>query len=97
MNLLISSPESGQTGFIYLTGGYRMIYGRCNSRISLLEAATNVLYLFNLSPTMVWQGGHGQLEQSNMFLTFNMAKMANDGISLATREDTHYLIQKPRT
>jgi hypothetical protein len=32
-----------ETGFNHLRGGYRSVYGRGNSRISLLEASTNVL------------------------------------------------------
>jgi len=50
-----------------------------------------------MSATMARQGGRVQLEQSNMRLALNMAKMAKDGISRAAIEETKYLIKKPRT
>jgi len=45
----------------------------------LLEAATNGLQVFNMSATMARQGGRVQLEQSDMRLPLNMAKMAKEG------------------
>jgi hypothetical protein len=54
----------------------------------LLEAATDLLYVFNMSATMARQGGQPQLEQSDMCLTLNMAKMAKEGFSRATIEET---------
>jgi hypothetical protein len=45
---------------------------------------------------MARQGGQIQLEQSDMRLAFNMAKMAKEGFSRASMEETKYLINKPR-
>jgi hypothetical protein len=45
---------------------------------------------------MARQGGRVQLEQSNMRLALNMAKMAKEGFSCAAIEETKYLIKKPR-
>jgi hypothetical protein len=44
---------------------------------------------------MARQGGWIQLEQSDMRLAFNMAKMAKEGFSRASMEETKYLINKP--
>jgi len=41
------------------------------------------------------KGGRVQLEQSNMRLALNMAKMDNEGFSHAAMEETKYLIKKP--
>ena len=49
-----------------------------------------------MSATMARQGGRVQLEQSDMRLALNMAKMAKEGFSRASIEETKYLIQKPR-
>jgi hypothetical protein len=49
-----------------------------------------------MSATMARQGGQVQLEQSNMRLALNMAKMAKEGFSRATIEEMKYRIQKPR-
>jgi len=49
-----------------------------------------------MSATMVRQGGRVQLEQSDMRLALNMAKMAKESFSRAAIEDTKYLIKKPR-
>jgi hypothetical protein len=48
-----------------------------------------------MSATMVRQGGRVQLQQSNMCLALNMAKMAKEGFSRAAIEETKYLIKKP--
>jgi len=48
-----------------------------------------------MSATMARQGGRVQLEQSNMRLALNMAKMAKGGFSRAAVEETQYLIKKP--
>jgi hypothetical protein len=85
-----------ETGFIHLRGGYGTVYGRGNSRISLLEALANVLYVFNLSANMAKEGGRVHLEQSDMRLALNMAKMDKEGFSRAAIKETKYLIQKPR-
>jgi len=45
--------------------------------------------------TMARQGGRVQLEQSDMRLALNMAKMPNGGISCATIKETKYLIKTP--
>src|SRR5882757_11045777 len=49
-----------------------------------------------MSATMAGQGGRVQLEQSDMRLALNMAKMAKEGVSRAAIEETKYLIKKPR-
>jgi hypothetical protein len=49
-----------------------------------------------MSATMARQGGRVQLEQSNICLALNMAKMAKGGFSHAVVEETQYLIKKPR-
>jgi hypothetical protein len=48
-----------------------------------------------MSATMARQGGRVQLEQSDMRLALNMAKMAKEGFSRPAIEDTKYLIKKP--
>jgi len=48
-----------------------------------------------MSATMARQGGRLQLEQSDMRLALNMAKMAKEGFSRAAIEETKYLIKKP--
>jgi len=49
-----------------------------------------------MSATIARQGGRVQLEQSNMRLASNMAKMAKEGFSRAAIEKTKHLIKKPR-
>jgi len=49
-----------------------------------------------MSATMARQGGRVQVEQSDMHLALNMAKMAKEGFSRAAIEETKYLIKKPR-
>jgi len=49
-----------------------------------------------MSATVGRQGGRVQLEQSDMRLVLNMAKMAKQGFSHAAIEETKYLIKKPR-
>jgi len=49
-----------------------------------------------MSATMARQGGRVQLEQSNMRLAMNMAKMAKERFSHAAIEETEQLIGKPR-
>jgi len=46
--------------------------------------------------TMTRQGGREQLEQSDMRLALNMAKMAKCGFSGAAVEERQYPIKKPR-
>jgi len=77
-----------ETGFKDSSGGYGVVYGRGNSRSFVLEAATNFLWVFNMSATMARQGGLVQLEQSDMRLALNMAKMAKCGFSRAAIEGT---------
>jgi len=48
-----------------------------------------------MSATMARQGGWVQLEQSDMSLALNMARMANGGCSRAAHEETQILIKKP--
>jgi hypothetical protein len=49
-----------------------------------------------MSATMAMQGGRVQLEQSDMRLALDMAKMATKGISRGAIEVTKYLIKKAR-
>jgi len=49
-----------------------------------------------MSATMARQGGRVQLEQSDMPLALNMAKMAKGGFSRAAIAETQYLIKKPQ-
>jgi len=48
-----------------------------------------------MSATMARQGGQVQLEQSDMRLALNMAKMAKGGFPRPTIEGTQQLIKKP--
>jgi len=48
-----------------------------------------------MSATMARQGGRVQLEQSDMHLALNMAKMARGGFSWAAVEETQLLIKRP--
>jgi len=48
-----------------------------------------------MSATMARQGGRVQLEQSDMCLVLNMAKMPKEGFSRAAMEESKYLIKKP--
>jgi len=48
-----------------------------------------------MSATMARQGGRVHLEQSDMRLALNMAKMAKGGFSRATIEETEFLVKKP--
>ena len=49
-----------------------------------------------MSTTMIRQGGRVQLEQSDMRLALNMAKMAKRGFSRAVIEETQHVIKQPR-
>jgi len=48
-----------------------------------------------MSGTMARLRGRVKLEQSDMRLALNMAKMAKGGFSRAAIEETHQLIKKP--
>jgi hypothetical protein len=48
-----------------------------------------------MSATMARQRGREQLEQSDMCLALNMAKMAKGGFLRAAVKETQYLIKKP--
>jgi len=50
-----------------------------------------------MSATMARQGGWVQLEQSDMHLALNMAKMAQGGFSRAAIEETQQLVRNPST
>jgi len=50
-----------------------------------------------MSATMARQGGRVQLEQSDMRLALNMAKMAKGGFLRGAIEETQRLIEKPHT
>jgi len=49
-----------------------------------------------MSASMARQGGRVQLEQSDMHLGLNMAKMAKEGYLRTAIEETKYRIRKPR-
>jgi hypothetical protein len=59
------------------------------------KVATNFFYVFNMSATMAKHGGRVQLDQSNMRLALNMAKMATEVFSQAAIEETQQLIKQP--
>ena len=46
-----------------------------------------------MSATVVRQGGQVQLEQSDMCLALNMAKMAKGGCWRVAEDETQYLIK----
>ena len=48
-----------------------------------------------MSATMARHGGQVQLEQSDMHLALNMAKIAKRGFSHASIEETQFLTMKP--
>jgi len=48
-----------------------------------------------MTGTMARQRGRVQLEQSDIHLALNMAKMANGGFLHAVIEETQYLFMKP--
>jgi len=50
-----------------------------------------------MSATMARQGGRVQLEQTDMRLALNMARMAKGGFSCTAIEEMHHLIKKPFT
>jgi len=49
-----------------------------------------------MSATMARQGGRVQLEQSDMRLALNMARLAKGGFSRTAMKQTQFLIKKPR-
>jgi hypothetical protein len=49
-----------------------------------------------MSATMAGKGGQVQLEQSDMCLVLNMARIAKGDFSRDAIEETKYLIKKPR-
>jgi hypothetical protein len=49
-----------------------------------------------MSATIARQGGHVQLEQSNVHLALNMAKMAKGGLLRSAIKETQQRIKKPR-
>jgi len=49
-----------------------------------------------MSEIVARQGGWVQLEQSDMRLALDMAKMAKGGFSCAATEETQYVIEQPR-
>jgi len=49
-----------------------------------------------MSATIARQGGWVQLEQADMHLALNMAKMAKEGFSHAKMEEMKHLIKKPQ-
>jgi len=49
-----------------------------------------------MSATMARQGGWVQLEQSDMQLALNLAKIANGGLSPTTMVETQFLVLKSR-
>jgi hypothetical protein len=49
-----------------------------------------------MSATMERQGGRGQHKQSDMHLASNLGKMAKGVLSYAAKEETQFLMKKPR-
>ena len=62
--------------------------------MTLLDATTNFLLVFNIPATMAMQGGLVQLEQSDIHLALNMAKMAKEGFSRTAIVETQYRFNK---
>jgi hypothetical protein len=85
-----------ETGCKDFSGGYEGNFGRGNWEMSLLEVATNVLQVFNMSDTMARPGGQILLEQSDMRRALNMANLATGEFRLAANEETQQLIKKTR-
>jgi len=54
-----------------------------------------MLKVFNMSATMARQGGRVQLEQSDMHLALDVAKMSKEGLSRVTIEEMQFLIKRP--
>jgi len=50
-----------------------------------------------MSAAMARQGGQVNLEQSDMHLALNLAKIAKGGFSCAAIDETQQLIKRPRT
>jgi len=61
-----------------------------------VEAATNTLLVFNISAIVARQGCPVKLEQSDMRLALNIAKLAKAGFLPTAIEETQYLHKKPR-
>jgi len=78
-------------------GGGENVYYRGNHRIPHLEVDATFWSVFNMSATMAWPGGQVQLEQSDMRLVLNMAKLATGALSCTGIEIIQYLIKKPCT
>lgn len=70
-----------KTGFYHRRVYYGTVYGGGNSGITYVDAATNLLSVFNMSATMVRHGSWLQLQQSDMHLAIDMAIMAKGGTS----------------
>jgi hypothetical protein len=79
------------------TEGSRGVYCCVNNQCCVLEAATNFIEIFNMSTTVARHEGRVQLEQSDMRLPMNMAKMAKGGCSNTAIEETQQLIMIPST
>jgi len=84
-----------EKGFNHLTGGYESIYDSYNGHISSFEAATNSLQVFTMTVTIARPRSLVQMEQSDMCLALNLAKMAKGEFSRTSVEDTLYVIKKP--
>jgi len=91
------SREWTQQASMTIQVAHWVIHGWDNRWMLLLAAATNFLYVFNISSTMAWQGGCVQLEMSDMHLALNMAKMAKGGNSHAAMEEKQNSINNLHT
>jgi len=61
----------------------------------LIDAATSFLLIVNKSATMASQGCGVQMEQSDMRLALNMAKMHKRGSLRTTMGEMQYLMKTP--
>jgi len=61
----------------------------------MIEAATNFLSVLNMAATMAKKRDRVPLEQSDMCLALNIAKMAKGGLLCASIGEWQYLIHEP--
>jgi hypothetical protein len=73
------------------------MYGRCNSKIWLLEVPTNFVLLVKMSATMTRHEDWVQLEESDLHNVLKMAKMSWERLSSTATEEENFLINKHRT
>jgi hypothetical protein len=68
-----------ETDFKDCRAGYKVVYGRRNTWILLLEETTTFLFALNMTVTMAREGGLLHVEQADMHLALHISKMAKGG------------------